>query len=142
MDGGSILSVVGPLSHSVPSLRLVFKSLLSQQPWLHDPLVHETPWRTSEEEAVYELIKTKDLSFGIMRNDGNVTPHPPVQRAMDMTTKTIEQLGYKTMKWNPPPHSQGIKIIMDAWKHDGGLDIQWVSARHFARDMLIEQRSV
>ena len=130
MDGGSILSAVGPLSQSVPSLRLVFKSLLSQQPWLHDPLVHEIPWRHSEEEAVYELIKTKNLSFGIMRNDGKVTPHPPVQRAIDMTAKAIEQLGYKTIKWDPPLHSLGNEIIFNAWKHDGGLDIQWVFVMH------------
>ena len=36
MDGqNSVLSVVGPLSHSVASLRLVVKSVLNQQPWLH-----------------------------------------------------------------------------------------------------------
>lgn len=36
MDGqNTVLSVVGPLATSIRSLRLVFKSLLTQAPWLH-----------------------------------------------------------------------------------------------------------
>ena len=101
MDGqNSILSVVGPLSHSAASLRLIFKALLSQQPWLHDPLVHEIPWRDEQEQQVIDLIASAKsgatkLAFGIMKHDGMVTPHPPVQRAMDIVVKTLEKLGHK-----------------------------------------------
>ena len=124
MDGqNSILSVVGPLSHSPASLRLVVKSLLNKQPWLHDPLVHEIPWRESQEREVSALIKAKKLSFGIMKHDGTVTPHPPVQRAMGIVSKTIERLGHKMMEWNPPPHSRGVEIGINVWNYDGGLDI-------------------
>jgi len=100
MDGqNTVLSVVGPLSHSAASLRLATKSLLSQQPWLHDPLVHEIPWRDEQEKAILDLIRTKEtpgqLAFGILKNDGVVTPHPPVKRAMEIVTKTIQRLGHK-----------------------------------------------
>ena len=101
MDGqNSILSVVGPLSHSAASLRLIIKALLSQQPWLHDPLVHEIPWRDEQEQQVIDLIGSAKpgatkLAFGIMKHDGVVTPHPPVQRAMDIVVKTLEKLGHK-----------------------------------------------
>ena len=125
MDGqNSIFSVVGPLSHSAASLRLLVKSLLSKQPWLHDPLVHEIPWRDTQEQEVSDLIARKHLCFGIMNHDGTVTPHPPVQRAMEMATRVIEQLGHKTIDWNPPPHSRGNEIAFKVWKYDGGLDIQ------------------
>ena len=101
MDGqNSVLSVVGPLSHSAASLRLMFKSLLSQQPWLHDPLVHEIPWRDELEQQVIDLVAstqsgTDKLAFGVLKHDGVVTPHPPVRRAMDIVVKTLEKLGHK-----------------------------------------------
>lgn len=105
----------------------MFKSLLGQEPWLHDPLVHEIPWRDSEEKQIQDLIEKKSLSFGIMRSDGAITPHPPVLRAVDTVVKTIERLGHKSIEWTPPPHSLGVKIGGTAWMYDGGLDIQWVS---------------
>lgn len=101
MDGqNSILSVVGPLSHSAASLRLMCKAILSQEPWLHDPLVHEIPWRDEQEQQIRGLIASAKpaatkLAFGIMKHDGTVTPHPPVQRAMDIVVKILEKLGHK-----------------------------------------------
>lgn len=83
MDGqNSVLSVVGPLSHSVASLKLVIRSLLSQQPWLHDPLCHEIPWRDNHEKEIQDLISHSKLVFGVIKHDGIVTPHPPVRRAL------------------------------------------------------------
>ena len=92
MDGqNSVLSVVGPLSCSVAGLRLAFKSILSQKPWLHDPLCLEMPWRDDEERRV----KMGQLTFGVMKHDGNVTPHPPVQRAIEIVIARVRDLGHK-----------------------------------------------
>ncbi|TVY35518.1 Acetamidase [Lachnellula occidentalis] len=41
----SLLSVLGPLATTARSVRLLFGSVLSQEPWLHDPLIVELPWR-------------------------------------------------------------------------------------------------
>ena len=114
MDGqNSILSVVGPLSHSATSLKMVIKALLSQQPWLHDPLCHEIPWRAEEENGVKTLIASKkQLAFGILKHDGAITPHPPVRRAMDIVTKRIEELGHKVIPWTPPSHQRGNAICV------------------------------
>ena len=96
MDGqNTVLSVVGPLSHSVASLRLLVKSLLSQQPWLHDPLCNEIPWRQDDENKILDLIGSSRLAFGIFKNDGFITPQPPVQRALDLVVATIKQLGHE-----------------------------------------------
>ena len=100
MDGqNSVLSVVGPLGRSVASLRLVTKSILMQRPWLHDPMVHEMPWRCDHEEQLYTLINKAEsqvpkLAFGIMRHDGMVDPHPPVRRAMDIVVRALKGLGH------------------------------------------------
>ena len=102
MDGqNSILSVVGPLSHSVASLKLLIKSLLSQQPWLHDPLCNEIPWRQDHENQVSDLIGSSHLAFGILKHDGTVTPHPPVQRALDIVVESLKKLGHQIVEWDP-----------------------------------------
>lgn len=109
MDGqNSVLSVVGPISHSVRSLQLLVKSLLSQEPWLHDPLVHEIPWR----EGKATLPDKEKLAFGILRHDGAVTPHPPVRRAIELVVKALRKQGHKVIDWTPPSHARGNEIIV------------------------------
>lgn len=102
MDGqNSILSVVGPLATSVGALKLVIKGILSKDPWLHDPLVAEIPWRDEHEQAVFDIAKAGSggqLCFGIMRDDGIIHPQPPVKRAIDIVVKTIERLGHKVVE--------------------------------------------
>ena len=101
MDGqNSVLSVVGPISHSAASLKLLVQALLSQEPWLHDPLVHEIPWRHEDEQQTINLINgighgPGNLAFGILEHDGQVTPHPPVQRAMKVIKETLRRLDHK-----------------------------------------------
>ncbi|KAL8741670.1 MAG: hypothetical protein Q9190_005744 [Brigantiaea leucoxantha] len=120
MDGqNSVLSVVGPLSHSISSLRLLVRSLLQQEPWLHDPLVHDIPWR--EDRA--SVPKNTKLAFGVLKHDETVTPHPPVQRAIQMVVKAIEKQGHKVLEWKPPSHARGMDLILKAWRYDGGADI-------------------
>ena len=38
-------TVVGLIGNSLATLKLVFKSLLSTEPWLHDPYALPIPWR-------------------------------------------------------------------------------------------------
>ncbi|KAG4428877.1 hypothetical protein IFR05_015638 [Cadophora sp. M221] len=127
MDGqNSILSVVGPLGTSVGALKLVMKAILSQQPWLHDPLVAEIPWRDDQEQAVLDVIKSNggsQLAFGVMPNDGMVQPQPPVRRAIDIVVKTVEKLGHKVVEWKPPSHEIAAELALKTWLFDGGADI-------------------
>ena len=120
MDGqNTILSVVGPLSHSVPSLQMMVKAVLSQQPWLHDPLVLEIPWRQSQEDEV----TGRELVFGILRHDGVCTPFPPVQRALDIASKALQAEGHTIKEWKPPSHRRGNDIGLASWFFDGGADV-------------------
>lgn len=131
MDGqNSILSVVGPLATSVPSLRLVIKALLAQQPWLHDPLVHELPWRYEQEREVLELTggigdasKVGKLCFGVMRTDGIVNPVPPVRRAVDIVVNALQKLGHEVIDWKPPSHKAILDEGTKTWEYDAGADV-------------------
>lgn len=101
IDGQNmILSVVGPLATTARSLTLLFKAVLSQQPWYHDPLVLELPWRADVEERTRALIRksadgSPSLAFAIMRHDGMVRPHPPIARAVEIVEQTLKRLGHK-----------------------------------------------
>ncbi|KAL9604624.1 MAG: hypothetical protein Q9219_000344 [cf. Caloplaca sp. 3 TL-2023] len=134
MDGqNSVLSVVGPLADSVATLRLLMKSLLSREPWLHDPLVHEIPWR--EEQA--QLSPDSRLSFAVLRDDGAVSPHPPVRRAIDTVVGALRKQGHKVIDWKPPSHKRGINIILESWLYDSGADVR--SAVELSGEPMIPQ---
>jgi amidase len=146
MDGqNTILSVVGPISTSVAGLRLSMKALLSQEPWNHDPLVHDMPWRDDIERQVQELIKshspnTPGLSFAIMKHDGVVAPHPPVLRALNMVEARLKELKYEVIEWKPPSHYDAITLVGKVWSFDGGADCNGafaLSGEPIAKQVLI-----
>ncbi|KAE7996952.1 hypothetical protein FH972_001628 [Carpinus fangiana] len=127
MDGqNSILSVVGPLASSVQSLRLAVQAILAQQPWLHDPLVLELPWRSKEEQLILDAAKgaTGRLAFGVFTYDEVVAIHPPVARAVDIVVKTVEKLGHELVQWKPPSHDRIFQIGLKTWFYDSGADVQ------------------
>ncbi|KAI9691188.1 MAG: Acetamidase [Bathelium mastoideum] len=129
MDGqNSVLSVVGPLATSIGGLRLATKAILSQQPWLHDPLVHELPWRDEQEKEILNLVNSvgdgHKLAFGLLKHDGLVTPHPPVRRALDIAVGTLKRLGHEVVEWKPPiPREQINELIIKIWNFDGSHDV-------------------
>ncbi|KAL9055811.1 MAG: hypothetical protein Q9162_003345 [Coniocarpon cinnabarinum] len=125
MDGqNTILSVVGPLATSAASLKLVMQAIMSQQPWLHDPLVVELPWREEQASLTMERANAGQLSFGVFRHDGIVATHPPVQRAIDITVKAMERLGHTTFEWKAPSHSKFRDVALKTWIFDGANDVQ------------------
>ncbi|KAJ0287527.1 hypothetical protein COL922a_014314, partial [Colletotrichum nupharicola] len=101
MDGqNTILSVIGPLAGTARSLQLLFKAVLSQQPWLYDPLVLEVPWRSDVEQETRALVEQSandpsKLAFAIMKHDGIGLPHPPSARALNIVEQTLKRLGHK-----------------------------------------------
>lgn len=63
MDGQNpLLSVLGPMAHSVADLELFVKNVLRAQPWLYDPLVCDMPWRSEVAEQIPSPGRT--LTFG------------------------------------------------------------------------------
>lgn len=126
MDGqNSVLSVVGPLATSPDALRFIMQALLSTKPWLHDPLVHEIPWRPEAELSVSDPITrfTRPLTFGVIRHDGSVQPTPPVSRAVEMAVSAMQKLGHTVIDWKPTiSHKTICDITYKCWDFDGGAD--------------------
>ena len=128
MDGqNSILSVVGPLATTAQAVRLLTKAILSQKPWLYDPLVIEMPWRDAQEQAIYDIVKSSSnkgqLSFAVMKSDGIVNPQPPVARAVLMVVEALGKAGHKVIEWKPPSHQALLDLSFKTWLYDGGKDV-------------------
>jgi amidase len=129
MDGQiSVLSVVGPLGTTAGAVKLVVRSLLSQSPWLYDPVVVDMPWRDAEEQAVYDLVNASAgkgrLSFGLMKGDGVVNPDPPVLRAVQLVAAALEKAGHQIIEWKPTPsHKSILDAVFKTWVFDGGIDV-------------------
>ena len=97
-DGqNTVLSVIGPLATSARGLTLLFKSVLGQSPWLGDPGVLEIPWREEVEKETRGLVEgaPEGLAFGIMYDDGEIEPHPPIKRALKIVEDTVRGLGHR-----------------------------------------------
>jgi amidase len=107
MDGqNTVLSTVGPLGSSLGALRLVTKAVLAQEPWLHDPTVVEMPWRVEKETL------DRQLAFGVIADDGNVVPSPPVKRAIDMVANALKQGGHEVIAWSPPLSTGAVTAVV------------------------------
>jgi len=128
MDGqNSILSVVGPLATTARGVRLLIKAILSQSPWLHDPLVVDMPWRDAQEQSIFDIVKSSSnkgqLSFAVMKSDGIANPQPPVARAVNMVVEALSKAGHKIIEWKPPSHQKLLEISLKTWIYDGGKDV-------------------
>ncbi|KAK2761812.1 Acetamidase [Arachnomyces sp. PD_36] len=134
IDGqNTLLSVLGPLATTAGALKLVFKSVLSQQPWLYDPLALEIPWRDAVEQETLELVNKStasqgQLAFAVVRHNNVVHPHPPVARAVQIVAQVLGRLGHKMIDWNPPSHAEAAALADASYHLDGGADVR----KHYA----------
>ena len=95
MEGqDSILSVFGPLAHSMGALKAFMQGVLSLKPWLKDPFVHRKGW-DADAYALSEHGGGKGLCFAIMWDDGYVVPHPPIIRGLEIAKKALLAVGHK-----------------------------------------------
>jgi amidase len=114
----AVRSCAGPLCRSPADIRLFMSTIASQKPWLYDPQAIPIPWRTEEE------ILPKKLCFGFGMGDGNVTPTPPLRRAMEMTKAALLAAGHEVVDYIPTEHPASAEIINKMWSADGGEEIQ------------------
>ena len=118
MDGQTtIMSVIGPIAPTARSLTLLFKSVLGQEPWLHDPLAFELPWRDEIVQNTKVLIEkakagSSTLAFGLMKYDGTGRIHPPIARGLKIVEETLRRLGHRVIEWKPPSHSKAAELVV------------------------------
>ena len=92
-----IPSIVGIIGTKLSSVRLMFESLLTTQPWLHDPDVLYIPWRGDAELSLKHGSESAKPAFGLMKTDGIVSPHPPIARALRMVAEALQSKDHEVI---------------------------------------------
>lgn len=93
-----ILATVVPMARTLGAIRAFYAALLSPKvaPWLKDPSCLPMPWN----ETCVVQPAGRRLRIGITGiNDGLVTVHPPIERALQMTRRALEQAGHEVIDW-------------------------------------------
>lgn len=85
------------MSNSMGGIKSFIKNVVHQKPWLQDPLAVKKPWN-EEEYRLVEHGDGKSLCFGIIWDDENVVPHPPIIRALEKTKAALLSAGHQGEK--------------------------------------------
>jgi amidase len=123
-----ILAVNGPMARSLRSVQLYCEAVLSEKvsPWDLDHKCLPIPWRT-------DLIQPKGrkLRLGMVGiDDGLVTCHPPVERALRTVRRALEGAGHEVIPWSTEDHPEIVKNLIAAFFDLGGGAIMSVLEPH------------
>uniref|UniRef100_A0A0W0FGS6 Amidase domain-containing protein n=1 Tax=Moniliophthora roreri TaxID=221103 RepID=A0A0W0FGS6_MONRR len=122
-----IWSILGPISNSIGGLKVFMKAVVDAQPWLKDPLAVRKRW--SEKE--YQLVEHgggKKLCFAILWDDGNIGPHPPITRGLEMTKTALVRAGHKVIDWVPLKHGEIYNCLHIIWGAGAYEDYETMTA--------------
>ncbi|KAF3908274.1 Acetamidase [Arthrobotrys entomopaga] len=123
-------AVPGPMAADLKSLAFVTKCIVDAGNWNQDHDVYCLPWRQDHYDAIKRRAEIDDsnhserLLFGMMKNDGIVTPHPPIARALRMVEEALIGKGYEVIPWEPPPHSAAANILFQILGSTAGQEIR------------------
>lgn len=109
-------SVNGPMARSLDEIILWAKTVVGQQPWINDPKCLPIPWRT--------VAPKRTLKIAVLWQDQQVSPTPPVARALKESVAKLKQAGHEIVDWDPKWHSKLLTILSRMFVADGGKSVQ------------------
>lgn len=113
-----IPGVIGPMSTSLEGIKLFMQVVIDSQPWLLEPALIPIPWNSS----IY-ITADHSLRIGVMWNDGVITPHPPITRAMKELVSHLQKVpNIEVVDWTPYLHDEAWAIISSLYFTDGGAE--------------------
>ncbi|OOQ91453.1 acetamidase [Penicillium brasilianum] len=113
-------SSIGPMTRDLSSLTYITKQITSSAPWTLDPRCTPLPWN----EPIFTSTQSKPLTIGLILNDGIVTPHPPITRALHELSSALAAQGHELVVWDTSDHADCIEIMDAFYTVDGGEDIR------------------
>ncbi|PRQ71419.1 Amidase signature domain-containing protein [Rhodotorula toruloides] len=97
----SVLSVAGPMARSLSSCTYFLRTLFNFNPQ-----------------------KRGKLAFGIIRTDHNVTPTPPIKRALETAAKKLVDAGHEVIEFDSTLIKDAFELSNDFFAADGGEDFK------------------
>lgn len=102
----AIVGAVGPMGVSARDMELFVKVVLAAEPWKIDPSQVRMPWRPEE----VRWIGGSKPRVAVMYDDGVVVPQPPMQRALKLAVRKLEEAGFDVVEFRSPGTA-----TQDAW---------------------------
>ncbi|KAI1844515.1 hypothetical protein JX266_009402 [Neoarthrinium moseri] len=118
-------SSVGPMARSLASIEFVMRHLIQAQPWEYDARCAPIPWR----QEVFDSIRSRPLTIGVLFDDQVVRPHPPVTRVLTSAIAALKAAGHDIIEWDATLHSDIIATMDAFYAADGCEDIKVDMAR-------------
>ncbi|EAW13376.1 fatty-acid amide hydrolase [Aspergillus clavatus NRRL 1] len=117
----SIRGTLGPLaSQSIEDLDLFQRALIDQEPWEIETSLVPIPWK--------RVAPTRNMTVGIMWDDGCVRPHPPITRALQHAKEKLLAAGINVVDWEPHRHDHGWEIVSTLYFPDAAANQRVVFA--------------
>ncbi len=107
----AIVSQVGPMARSVADLALGLEVLNGGR----DPQT-EPPMPLGD----YRAVDVAKLKVAVFTDDGNFTPSPAAQRAVNEAAEVLRAAGATVTPWQPPAVAQAIALFFSIFTADGG----------------------
>ncbi|KAM0550779.1 hypothetical protein ACHAPJ_008642 [Fusarium lateritium] len=118
----NVLCSTGPMCSSLRDMDLFMSTIIAARPWIGDPRVIPIPWTGLNTPR---SPSHAPLKIGFMMNDGNITPQPPVTRALKWAQSQLEGLpGFIPKPFKPYRTSDAMKYIRLAYWPDGGKTLK------------------
>ncbi|PGH04307.1 hypothetical protein AJ79_07155 [Helicocarpus griseus UAMH5409] len=112
-----VYAVCGPMSTSLGAVKLFCESVLSDRaaPWNLDPKIIPMPWRNDVIQP-----RGRRLRFGILgANDGTITCHPPIERAVSIVANALKAAGHDVIPWEPINHREIVDLLNESFDELG-----------------------
>lgn len=105
------VTVPGLIADSISGLIVAFEALIRAEPWRHDTAVVPLTWKGSQLADTFS--PKQQLRIGVLYDDGQVRPHPPVERALRIVEGALHASGHRTVAWKPPAIHNGSDALED-----------------------------
>jgi amidase len=125
-----ILCVNGVIAASMRDCELLVRSVSQAEPWLRDPSCAYLPWTESNK------IK-RPLVFGVISEDHDTSPLPPVRRVLNETCIKLKEAGHEVIDIDFHRSAELSQNAVNFFKIDGGKVLLLVTV---LRDVLMENR--
>ncbi|KZT10515.1 amidase signature enzyme [Laetiporus sulphureus 93-53] len=109
-----IPAVYSPMTRTLEDLETFWRAIVGMKPWDYDHSCLPIPWRE------IKLSQAKSIKWGIMWDDGVVTPSPACRRALQEVVSVLQADGHEVVTIDPPSPYEGLKIASQLLLADGG----------------------
>lgn len=107
-----VAPVSGPLAVSARSCAMLLRVTMEAEPWKFDPQCLHLSWRSQSRP-------TRQLRIGLVSDDGQFTPTPPMRRALRETGKKLIGAGFEVLPIILNDVTKDMKLVWASFSMDG-----------------------